>query len=235
MSNSDVDSIPSARRLQAVIFDMDGLMIDTEVIYKRAWQQAAADLGFAMSDALYEATIGMRQPDVRSMMHDELGAAFPFDDWSAAGYSYFTNDCATHGIPTKPCLDALLDMLDAHGVPKAVATSAEAGDAERCLALAGLRSRFEVVVSGDMVAKGKPAPDIFLAAAARLGVRPAGCIVFEDSDYGALGAAAAGMRAYIVPDLKQPSAEARAAATDVLPSLCAAVELVQAMLAQEPA
>jgi beta-phosphoglucomutase len=196
----------------AVIFDMDGLMLDTEVIYQAAWKRAARELGYEVPDALFHDLVGLRTEDCEG----QIMAA-----WEEA----WDEHAHTHGIETKPGLLELLALLEKLEIPKAVATSSTAPEAERSLGLTQLATRFSVVVTGDQVAEGKPAPDIYLAAAERLGVDPAACVAFEDSDAGTLAAARAGMRTYQVPDLKAPSIEAAAASTAVLNSLHDALPL----------
>ena len=131
------------------------------------------------------------------------------------------------GVSRKPGLDETLELLESMGVPKAVATSTEGGDALFTLRRAGLEDRFDGIVTGDQVAEGKPAPDIFLAAAESLGVPPERCIAFEDSDAGTVAARAAGMLTVMVPDMKPPSAEARESASRLLESLEQAPGLIR--------
>ena len=208
----------------AVIFDMDGLMLDTEIIYHRAWQNAAADFGYHVDDEFLHGLIGIRTEECEEMICAALGDAFPLDAFRQRWPQWWQEIAETEGIARKPGLLDLLDLLEARRIPKAVATSSSQAEAEYSLTVSGLRTRFPVVASGDQVRHGKPAPDIFLAAAWRLGVEPTGCMAFEDSNAGALAASAAGMSTYIVPDLVQPSAEARAQAT-ILSSLHQALAL----------
>lgn len=203
----------------AVIFDMDGLMLATEIIYYRAWKEAAAELGYQIDDALFHDMIGVRTEECDRILLDRMQDDFPMDRFRLRREERWHELAEGEGIALKPGLSELLDLLDVRGIPKAVATSSTRPEAEHSLTITGLRPRFPVVVSGDEVANSKPAPDIFLAAAAALGVDPTRCVAFEDSSAGAIAASSAGMRTYIVPDLMQPSADARAVATDVLASL----------------
>ena len=131
---------------------------------------------------------------------------------------------AAGGVPAKPGAEALHARLRAGGVPCAVATSS--AQAEAALSLGGRLAGFGAVVTGDQVANGKPAPDIYLEAARRLGVAPGDCLALEDSDTGARSALAAGMRVVVVPDLVQPSPAVRAQALLVAASLDEAAPLV---------
>ncbi len=222
---------PSAPpRPNAVIFDMDGLMLDTEIIYHRAWQNAVIDLGYAIDNDFLHGLIGIRTEECEEMLRTALDAAspldaFPLDTFRQHWPRRWREIAETEGIARKPGLLDLLDLLEDRRIPKAVATSSSQDEAEYSLTVSQLRARFPVVVSGDQVRHGKPAPDLFLAAAQRLGVEPTRCVAFEDSSVGAIAASAAGMRTYIVPDLVQPSADARAQAADVFSSLHQALAL----------
>lgn len=211
----------------AVIFDMDGLMLETEIIYYRAWKDAAAELGYQIDDALFHDMVGVRTEECDRILLDQMQNDFPMDRFRLRREERWHELAEGEGIALKPGLSELLDLLDARGIPKAVATSSTRPEAEHSLTITGLRTRFPVVVSGDEVANSKPAPDIFLAAAAALGVDPAHCVAFEDSSAGAIAASSAGMRTYVVPDLMQPSAAARAVATDVFSSLHQALLLFE--------
>jgi beta-phosphoglucomutase-like phosphatase (HAD superfamily) len=210
---------------QAVIFDMDGLMIDTETIYHAAWQKAAAELGYTLDQRLFHDLIGLRTEDCEAQIYASMGEEFPMAEFTARWESHWDNHARTQGIEIKPGLGELLARLETLAMPKAVATSSTWAEAERSLGLTGLAARFPVVVTGDQVANGKPAPDIYLEAARRLGIPPEACVAFEDSSAGALAAATAGMRTYIVPDLKPPTPDARAAAEAVIASLHDALAL----------
>ncbi|MCB0080968.1 MAG: HAD family phosphatase, partial [Caldilineaceae bacterium] len=113
----------------------------------------------------------------------------------------------------------LLDLLDTQQIPKAVATSSARAEARYTLANAGLLERFSIVVTGDQVERGKPAPDIFLLTAAQLGVPPSSCLVLEDSEAGVYAATAAGMCTFMVPDLIPPQPETAKRAFQVVESL----------------
>lgn len=213
---------------QAVIFDMDGLMLDTERIYHRTWQRAGHELGYSISDAFMLSTIGRTFPDCYRLLVETYGPDFPLAAFQARWPARWHEDVARNGVPQKPGLIALLDWLDAQAIPKAVATSTTRDEAHFTLRAGGIADRFAVVVTGDEVAHGKPAPDIYLLAAARLGVTPTRCVALEDSDAGVLSAAAAGMVAMMVPDTKQPSPEAATQATHVVTTLHEVTRLLAA-------
>lgn len=197
----NVPEVPIA----AILFDMDGLMIDTERMAQRAWQRAGAEFGFTLPDELYLQAVGRTAKATEALFRAGLGVDFPFEAVYARKQHYLYTAIEEEGIPIKAGLPELLDLVDHRGIAKAVATSTARGLAIKKLTAARLLHCFETMVCGDEVAQGKPAPDIFLAAAAKLGVAPANCIVLEDSSAGIQAAHAAGMRAVWVPDLIQPS------------------------------
>jgi len=211
----------------AVIFDMDGLMFDTERLARDAWRRAMAEHGYALDDDLYLAAVGLTLEGACRVFVDAFGPELPIDDVEAAKAGYL-REMLEPGPPLKHGLLDLLDGLEALGLPKAVASATARAEVGRRLARVDLLARFGGVVGGDEVARGKPAPDLFLLAGERLGASPAGCIVFEDSEAGVKAAAAAGMAVVVVPDLVEPSPSVRALATAVLPSLAEALEVVGA-------
>lgn len=215
------------RRILAAVFDMDGLMLDTEPVYRMAWKRAASDFGHEIDDRLYFRLIGRSNRDAERVLHVIFGEDFPMAEFRARWLEHWKGEVDRRGVSRKPGLDQTLDLLESMGVPKAVATSTEGGDALFTLRRAGLEDRFDGIVTGDQVAEGKPAPDIFLAAAASLGVSPELCIAFEDSDAGTVAARAAGMLTVMVPDMKPPSAEARESASRLLESLEQAPRLIR--------
>ena len=213
---------------EAVIFDMDGLLIDTEVLARVTWRMAASDCGFELDDALFEQLVGRTRRDSGVILTDRFGDGFSLETFRARCSSHWEVVVAERGIALKPGALELLAVLDARRLPRAVATSTGRDGAERSLALAGVLDRFPVLVTGDLVERGKPAPDIFLLAAERLGVAPDACLVLEDSISGIRAADAAGMTPVMIPDLVAPSAEIERLAYRVLPSLHAVAELLSA-------
>ena len=189
----------------AVIFDMDGLMLDTEPIYKIAWQRAAIECGYPISEELYVDLIGRSRVDGENILRGAFGSPFSLEDFRAACHRCETAAFAEDPPARKPGLDELLALLDSRGVPKAVATSTERMQAAAQLGGLGLLERFNIIATGDEVVNGKPAPDLFLLAAHRLGMEPSQCLVLEDSEAGVIAAHRAGMQVYVVPDLKSPS------------------------------
>ena len=205
-------------RVDAVVFDMDGLMLDTEPLYRDAWQEAASRLGYEIDDALYATFTGRSTKDCEADLLRHSGSAFPLDAFRRHWPSLW-EAAAGRGIDTKPGLLELLAFLEERSLATAVATSSDAAYAALSLRHAGLGERFRVLVTADQVPRGKPAPDLFLEAARRLGVDPARCLALEDSSAGILAARAAGMTGILVPDLAEPTEAAVAAAAHVFGSL----------------
>jgi len=207
------------RRPQAVIFDMDGLMLDTERLALIAWREASAALGLAFDPDVAQRMIGRNNADSRALIHAHYGENFPIDALMAAAGETYELIVAREGIALKRGLTELLDWLDRERIAKAVATSTRRSRALAKLQKTGLLPRFGTLVAGDEIARGKPAPDIFLAAAARLALDVDACIVLEDSEPGVRAALAAGIAPIMVPDLHPPSQDMLALAPLVLPSL----------------
>ena len=214
------------RHLQGAVFDMDGLMVDTESIYQWAWRAAIQQLGYTVSEAAMRATTGRRMEDCYAILRTEVDDTFPMPAFLDLWPRFWHDHVHTHGIDQKPGLATLLDLLDANQIPKAVATSSAQPEALFTLEKAGLLHRFSIIVSGDQIANGKPAPDIFLRAAERLNIAPDRCMAFEDSEAGVIAASSAGMVTIMVPEI-EPAAEVVGRAYRVYDSLHEAVKLVQ--------
>jgi HAD superfamily hydrolase (TIGR01509 family) len=218
--------------IRALLLDLDGLLIDSEPLYRSAWQAAAAEAGYELSDRLYLNLIGLSDRDSEEVLVKTFGDDFPLTRFRSLWPLLWRRQAENFGIPLKPGLDDLLAVIEKHRLPAAVATSSDRERAHFALQAAGLDRRFSCVVTGDQVARGKPAPDIFLEAARRLGVSPPHCLVLEDSEAGVLAAAAAGMSSLLVPDLKAPSPATAARASRVCVSLKEAAVLVETIVGE---
>ncbi|MBN2083916.1 MAG: HAD family phosphatase [Anaerolineales bacterium] len=205
--------------IRAVVLDMDGLMLDTEPMSQAGWVRTFRERGLAFEPYQFHELIGLNVADARRKMAAWYSPDFPFDEVYSQKLAAVNEIIAEGGIPLKPGLAAFLAAVDALGLKKAVATSTSRTRALYKLNLAGVPGPIEILAGGDEVLHGKPAPDLFLLAAKRLGIPPAECLAFEDSDPGVLAARAAGMRVVIIPDQKRPSAEAASAAWRIIPSL----------------
>lgn len=201
-------------------------MIDTERMAQLAWQRAGAEFGFTLPDELYLQAVGRTAKATELLFREGLGPDFPFEAVYARKQHHLYTAIEQEGIPTKPGLLELLDLVDHLGLTKAVATSTARVLAIKKLTAAALLPRFDTLVCGDEVPNGKPAPDIFLAAAQKLVVTPEQCVVLEDSSAGIKAAHAAGMRAIWVPDLIQPTPDMTLLAYRVLANLHQVIELL---------
>jgi HAD superfamily hydrolase (TIGR01509 family) len=217
------------RNIRAVIFDMDGLMFDTERLARACWKEAAARRGLDLPASLMAAAMGLTCSDVKKLFQkhfDENGVAADASALHHASNELLLEKVEAEGAPVKPGLYALLERLREKGLRAAVASSSYEGRVETLLRKSGLSDAFDAIVHGGDVAKGKPAPDIFLVAASRLGRDPGECLALEDSENGVRAAAAAGMPVIMIPDLKEPSEEARELALRVAPSLNDIIPLI---------
>jgi len=218
---------------QAVIFDMDGLMFDTERIARQGWQNALTERGYQLTDELYEQLVGRTIPDVSAILQRTFGPQFQFEQIYTQRQTFYQDYLLNNGIPIKPGLTRLLRFLRRKDIAKAVASSTPRAFGLKKLSLAGLSDEFDATAFGDEVESGKPSPQVFLQAAARLNIPPKECIVLEDSEAGIQASHRAGMLPIMVPDVKYPSPEIERLAFRVLPSLEAAIPALAELLGIE--
>lgn len=211
-------------RINAVIFDMDGLLLDSERIAFAVGRESCLALGLPWREDVALAMVGRNARDNAALLRHHFGDEYPVDAQREAFGHRYEALIAAGAIPLKDGVLALLDALDARGLPRAVATSTDHTRARFKLEKTGLWHRLHALVGGDEVARGKPEPDIFLAAAARLGVLPANCLALEDSNAGARAALAAGMQVCIVPDLLAAEPDVIAGGARVIASLAQLAE-----------
>jgi HAD superfamily hydrolase (TIGR01509 family) len=191
-------------RPSAVIFDMDGLLFDTEALWQEALLSAAAEGGHEVADELFSKSIGVPRSQCRALFLSHFGEDFLFDDFHANWVRHFWL-IAENKLALKPGALELLEILDQFRLPRAIATSSSRTTVERHLTSHSLMDRFDEIICRGDYEKGKPAPDPFLKAAERLGVEPRLCLALEDSHIGVRSAAAAGMMTVMVPDLLEPT------------------------------
>jgi HAD superfamily hydrolase (TIGR01509 family) len=217
--------------LDAVICDMDGLLLDTEAAHRDTMREAAAELGYELPDSLFLKTVGVHRPQNRITLGEHFGPEFPLDLFYERSDSRF-EEILARGAPLRPGLEALLSALETFAVKRAVVTSTGSPWAEQRLRAAGILDRFDAVVTLSDVARPKPAPDPYLMAAEQLGARPAHCLALEDSHNGVRAAAAAGMVTVMIPDLLPPTDETRRLAAATLTSLDDVAGLIADELAE---
>ena len=200
---------------EAVIFDMDGLLVDSESLAMEALAGLAVEAGLGLPPGFFRLMIGLPADQCQALLLERLGADFAAGPFLAAAEARKL-ELVGHGrLTVKPGAPELLSLLERRGTPRAVATSSGRAKARHHLEAAGLAGRFDVVVTRDDVARGKPYPDLYLRAAGELGAAPSRCLALEDSYNGVRAAHAAGVPVVMVPDLLPPTDEMRA--------LCAAV------------
>jgi HAD superfamily hydrolase (TIGR01509 family) len=213
---------PGSPAFTAVVFDMDGLLIDSERPTRDAWLRAAAALGTPISEADYLSVVGLNHTDSQARFLTLFGG----DAAHLAAVRAQTDAALAAGPPfqAKPGAHRLLRALRDVGIPCAVASSTYHASVQRRLRHAGLLDHFSALCGGDEVSRGKPYPDLYLLALQRLGAPASTSVAFEDSGHGVQAALAAGLATVAVPDLKAPAAEWLARCHAVLPSLDAACE-----------
>lgn len=208
----------------AVIFDMDGLMIDSERVSIACWTQAAHELALPLADDFWLRFVGLGDRDCERLLLQYIDAGQVAALFARCHDLYEAR--TQEGLPLRPGILDLLQLLHDHGIARAVATSTRQPRASRKLAAAGLLPFFEVVVTSSDVAHPKPAPDIYLLAAQKLGKDPARCLALEDSPAGIRAAVGAGMTAIQVPDLVHPDDDLRALGHRIVDSLADAHTLL---------
>jgi HAD superfamily hydrolase (TIGR01509 family) len=215
------------RPIDAVVFDMDGLLIDTEVLYRDALLQAAEARGRPMPLALFHDLIGSPLAQNRETVLDYYGHDYDVDGLFDDAVERFREIIDYENV-LKGGVIELLDHLAALGVPCAIATSSPHDAVERNLGPSGVLGRFRAIIARGDYVNGKPAPDPFLAAAKALGVDPDACLALEDSHQGVRAAHAAGMMTVMVPDLLEPNDEMLEKCVVVALSLHHVLELIEA-------
>lgn len=192
----------------AIVFDLDGVLFDTEVLYRDALLAAAADVGIHLPLSLCQRMVGLHGHAARVLLHEHVGDDVDLDTvWTGASARYHA--MLDTDLRLKPGVTALLDTLDEFNLPRAIATSSPHATAIHHLEAYGLRDRFDALIASGDCERCKPFPDPYLRAARILNMPAARCLALEDSHVGVRSAVAAGVPTIMVPDLQHPSAELR--------------------------
>ena len=205
--------------IEAVLFDMDGLMFDTERMYQKAWLQAGRQMGVPMEPEIVDRLRGRNREGCARVCREAFGEDFDFDAMRTACRALMARWIEEDGLPVKPGLYELLAELERRGIPAVLSTSTTRDSAWGHLQRAKVDRYFLGAVCGDEVSHSKPDPEVFLKAAALAGRDPARCMVLEDSPAGVRAGAAAGCFTVMVPDLTGPDEELKKLADEILPGL----------------
>jgi HAD superfamily hydrolase (TIGR01509 family) len=213
--------------VSAVLLDMDGTLLDTERMYFDSLVGALNAFGYTDNvEQLCHAMVGLPGPECEAMLHERYGKSFPLPEINKA-YAARRDEILSAGLPLKSGAVELLDALQAAECPMAIVTSSSQSTADAHLRLAGIRYRFETILSRDDVARGKPSPDLYLLAASRFGLEPEVCVAVEDSNHGVTAAHAAGAITIMVPDMVTPTDASRARCAAIVPDLGAVLEVLR--------
>lgn len=215
---------------KAVIFDMDGILFDTENLYIQCWKQLGGCHQLEDIEATLKECIGTNEERTKSIFKSHYGESFDIMYYREQVRSIFLNYTKTHGMPMKPGVYELLGYLKENGYRIGLASSTKIEDVKRELKEAGIYEYFEVLIGGDMVKTSKPSPDIYLLACEQLGIEPKIAIAIEDSLNGIRAAYAAGMKPIMVPDLMEPTPEIQKMLYQKLDSL---LEVKEFLMKQE--
>jgi len=195
--------------IRAVIFDMDGLILDTEKLLVRFWVQAANEMGFSMmrEQALYLRSL--HRSFAIPYLKEQFGEEFDYLAVRGRRMELMRDYLSQNPLELKPGAVELLDHLHSRGIRSAVCTATDYERAKDYLSQVGIFERFDAIICATMVEKGKPCPDVYLYAAEQLGLEPRECMALEDSPNGVRSAAGAGCVTVMIPDLTPPDDELR--------------------------
>lgn len=205
--------------IKAVIFDMDGLMFNTEALAKEAWLRVGAQLGYPITETEIAQIRGSTAAASEEIFRSAFGPGFNYPRAKALRNAMVEDFIDRDGVPVKYGLAGLLEQLRQNGFQTAVASGSPRKTIEKYLAMTGLGAYYDEIVSAEDVPRSKPAPDVFLLAAERLGVPAEACLVLEDSANGLCAACRAGMTVVCIPDIAPPDAMSLSLAAAVFPDL----------------
>ncbi len=213
--------------IRGAIFDMDGLMFDSERLVYEIWQEMMDENGFNYNLEVFKKTIGLRTDKAEQYYCNLYGSSFDYKPFKKKSRKTFIARVTNDGVPIKKGLFEILDYLKANSIKMAVATSTSAQTALNIIKMAGVYDYFDAFVCGDDVKNSKPHPEVFLTAAQRLGIPPKDCVAFEDSINGIKSAYAVNMMTVMVPDFLEPTDEIRPMLSFLCKDLTQAVQFLQ--------
>ncbi len=195
--------------MKAVVFDMDGVLFNTEIVCMKAWMAVAERRGLSGMEEIFNQVIGLNANDSRLIVLKAYGEDFDYPGFRQEAAEFFQKDIRENGLPVKPGVPEILEWLKGSGYKVGLASSTRSESVLSHLKQAEMEDYFSVVVTGDMIEHSKPRPDIYLLACSRLGVEPEQAYAIEDSPNGVRSAHAAGMWTIMVPDMIAPDEEMR--------------------------
>lgn len=211
---------------KAVIFDMDGLMFDSERATYEGYVQICRDYGYEITLEFYKKLLGRPLSTAKKLFREEFGESFPADEIVAKCHAYLEKRFRTEGVPKKKGLMEILEFIRESGMKALVATSSGRDRVDGILQMAGVNGYFMDVICGNEVERGKPHPDIFLKGCEKLGYAPEDTWVLEDSEVGVAAAYSAGIDCICVPDMKEPSEDCKKKAYRIVDSLLDARDII---------
>lgn len=214
--------------IQAVIFDMDGLMFDTERVYYMGIERTGKEFHLQNALGIFPRLMGVSAAISKGIYLDFFGKDFPYDAFISRRQEIMDEIIRKDGVPVKPGLTELLSFLREKDYRTAVATSTSRGRTMEYLEQTDVVRFFDAVICGDMLERSKPDPDIYLKAAGAIGSAPSVCMALEDSPNGIRSAHAAGMKAVMVPDMVQPDEELEQLLYACVPTLRDVIPLLRA-------
>ena len=220
------------KAIDLIIFDMDGTIFDTERLGIQKWMQAFKEMGIVVPEQVLYSKIGLGSKDSKEFMQKESGVSFDYDAVKRLKKELTLSHIKEYGTPVKEGFAELSEYIKSNNISIALATSRSRANTEIYLRHAGqgFRNNFNLIITGDMVERGKPNPDIFLLAAKKLNVQAQATIVIEDSINGIKAAVAAQMRAIMIPDLVEPSIEIENAVFAIKRSLREVISLIDSLI-----
>lgn len=215
--------------IKAILFDMDGLILNTEVLYDQAMKKAGKLLGYSLDNKFLDSTRGVNNDSFTSMVCEEFGTDFPLELFRTAYHLLLEEQVQKQGIEIKDGFRLLLSYLDKNKISYALATSSNRRLTEYFLSCAGLDNIFSVIICGDEVPAGKPNPYIYQRAANHLATAPENCMVLEDSENGICAGYAAGCFTVMIPDMVWPSSSVVRKCSCILNSLREVPKLIDSL------
>lgn len=196
-------------KMKAVVFDMDGVLFDTERLCMDSWVAVALRFGITDMEEVFPMCIGRNMTDTREIIVEHYGENFAYDEFRREASAWFWREIEKNGLPVKKGVYELLEWLKQSGFQIGLASSSNRSSVMKHLEQAGISDYFQDVTGGDQILHSKPEPDIYLMACEKLGVNPEESYAIEDSYNGIRSAYRAGMKPVMVPDMLPPTEEMR--------------------------